>query len=458
LLTEAITNTDLAVRPSKIIAGLEPTETNLLLQAIGKALDKKIDSSLYINQLQSGQIINNEKSKKPKKTLDKNEKVKKSTKPVGGSEEKTRSTPRNNDKKVSNETPKSTNREKPKRVTKESKSKTGSNEGKPRNKEKTTKKGKTKEESPKEVTHPAQKSNENLEVSVPSVDAVNEVKETNKENTNAAVEISAVEVNSNRSLPDETVRTEDVAKTVIDSSVNEASADNEPKKRSTSASRPKSARPRSGDRKEKPVSEENKEPIHIQSRPKSSLRPPSVRPSSARPGAPRLRPDSAFPVKEVVPMGKINVIVESFDKDVDEEETVIIQSNPEVVDEQNENVADVPGDNKGHLVEQILEQINESDNKSSATKSEEWQKDGKNIFFFVAFVKWNYFQVFYGKESTSKETNNLRSLIQTLTKTANPLGKLLNYLHEDIDAMHAELELWTNTKRQLFDEIAKQKK
>jgi TRAF3-interacting protein 1 len=45
-----------------------------------------------------------------------------------------------------------------------------------------------------------------------------------------------------------------------------------------------------------------------------------------------------------------------------------------------------------------------------------------------------------------------------LTKTANPLGKLLNYLHEDIDAMHAELELWTNTKRQLFDEIAKQKK
>jgi TRAF3-interacting protein 1 len=369
------------VRPSKIIAGLEPTETNLLLQAIGKALDKKIDSSLYINQLQSGQIINNEKSKKPKKTLDKNEKVKKSTKPVAGSEEKTRSTPRNNDKKVSNETPKSTNREKPKRATKESKSKTGSNEGKPRNKEKTTKKGKTKEESPKEVTHPAQKSNENLEVSVPSVDAVNEVKETNKENTNAAVEISAVEVNSNRSLPDETVRTEDVAKTVIDSSVNEASADNEPKKRSTSASRPKSARPRSGDRKEKPVSEENKEPIHIQSRPKSSLRPPSVRPSSARPGAPRLRPDSAFPVKEVVPMGKINVIVESFDKDVDEEETVIIQSNPEVVDEQNENVADVPGDNKGHLVEQILEQINESDNKSSATKSKEWQKDGKNIFF-----------------------------------------------------------------------------
>lgn len=66
--------------------------------------------------------------------------------------------------------------------------------------------------------------------------------------------------------------------------------------------------------------------------------------------------------------------------------------------------------------------------------------------------------MFQGKDTTTKETNNLKSLIQTLTKTANPLGKLLNYLHEDIDAMHAELEMWTNTKRQLFDEISKQKK
>lgn len=61
-------------------------------------------------------------------------------------------------------------------------------------------------------------------------------------------------------------------------------------------------------------------------RPSSSLRPPSVRPSSARPGAPRLRPDSALPISEPVAMGNINVIVENFDSGLgDDEETVVIQ-------------------------------------------------------------------------------------------------------------------------------------
>lgn len=64
----------------------------------------------------------------------------------------------------------------------------------------------------------------------------------------------------------------------------------------------------------------------------------------------------------------------------------------------------------------------------------------------------------HNKDGAAKEINQLRSLIQTLTRTANPLGKLMNYLHEDIDAMHGELQMWTNIKNQLFNEIYKQKK
>lgn len=57
----------------------------------------------------------------------------------------------------------------------------------------------------------------------------------------------------------------------------------------------------------------------------STLRPPSVRPSSARPGAPRLRPDSAL-LPEPVAMGNIKVIVENFDSGLGEDEdTVVIQ-------------------------------------------------------------------------------------------------------------------------------------
>lgn len=45
---ELISGANLMVRASKIISGQEPTRTNELLQAIGKALDRKV---IYTSQL-----------------------------------------------------------------------------------------------------------------------------------------------------------------------------------------------------------------------------------------------------------------------------------------------------------------------------------------------------------------------------------------------------------------------
>lgn len=375
---ETITKNDLAVRPSKIIAGLEPTETNLLLQAIGKAIEKKLDSKEYIKQLQSGEIaIKNEKNKTSKpKTIKKTRNPEKLT-------PKSNNTPKNN--KIKSKEPK--NKEK-------------SSKKKDENKEETLEVPVVIEE-PKQILNETNVDNKIIKNTIEENGEENQIKEDNIENKK--------EHNS-----------EDTLETTSDFK------QEEPPKRIPSVSRPKSARPKS---------DEQKEPILT--RQQSALRPPSVRPSSARPGAPRLRPDSAFPLKEVIPMGKINVIVENFDKDVDDEETVIIQREPEIIEEPT--LINIPNDNKGHLVEQILEQIQESD----TIAEEELQKE---------------VLTYQGKDSTLKETNSLRSMIQSLTKTANPLGKLLNYLHEDIDAMHTELEMWSSTKKQLFDEITKQKK
>lgn len=331
------------------MAGLEPTETNILLQTIGKAIEKKLDSTEYVTQLHSGQIT--KKSKKPSEKNDKNKKTKTNvneTKAVT---------------KKATETPKSTDREKTKTkrtINKESKSKASSDDGKLKSKQK-EKKIKEKPEivqSPEKENTPSLPTINNLE---PVVEII-EKNELKSENISADI---------NRSQPDDNVNKPEVIQPSV---ITEPQNDNEGRK---SASRPKSARPRSGDLKEKPSQNSHQtETIQLQSRPKSSLRPPSVRPSSARPGAPRLRPDSALPIKEVVPMGKINVIIENCDKD-DEEETVIIESNPEGVEEQNDNITDVP-DNKGHLVEQILEQINESEvGKISQANDNDWHKDCK---------------------------------------------------------------------------------
>lgn len=101
-----------------------------------------------------------------------------------------------------------------------------------------------------------------------------------------------------------------------------------------------------------------------------------MRPSSARPGAPRLRPDSALPAQEMIAMGKINVIIENYsDKDADDEETVVIQNLSEI--ELENHILDLPAD-KGHLVEQILEQIHEDDvlEHTKPKTDIDWEQEG----------------------------------------------------------------------------------
>lgn len=110
------------------------------------------------------------------------------------------------------------------------------------------------------------------------------------------------------------------------------------------------------------------------------LRPPSVRPSSARPGAPRLRPDSALPLKEMITLGKINVIVENFDKGDEENETVVVEStvDVELSDVPTEINLNIPSD-KGQLVEQILEQITDSESGELKYTNDQ-EKEGKFKF------------------------------------------------------------------------------
>ena len=41
-----------------------------------------------------------------------------------------------------------------------------------------------------------------------------------------------------------------------------------------------------------------------------------------------------------------------------------------------------------------------------------------------------------------REIDKLRTSIQTLTRSANPLGKIMDYVQEDLDSMQKELEKW----------------
>lgn len=82
-------------------------------------------------------------------------------------------------------------------------------------------------------------------------------------------------------------------------------------------------------------------------------------------------------------MGNINVIVENVDN-MDDEETVVIQTTSEVAEE-NFNSVEVPKQNKGQLVEQILEQIQEEGEGPKKKVDIDWEQDGK-IKHFVNFL------------------------------------------------------------------------
>lgn len=81
-------------------------------------------------------------------------------------------------------------------------------------------------------------------------------------------------------------------------------------------------------------------------------------------------------------MGKINVIVENFDKiDDQEEETVIIENTPEEIDDTitKQKNFDIPQE-KGQLVEEILKQIGDEDVIENKISKNEWQIDGKKFY------------------------------------------------------------------------------
>ncbi|CAH0550770.1 unnamed protein product [Brassicogethes aeneus] len=427
---KSITKTDLNVRSSKIVAGLEPSETNLLLQTIGQAIDKKLDSREYVKSINDANL-STEKNK-VKRPSEKEEKVKKSSK----TDDDKKSTTKKVSKKPSVETPKSTDRiklntprekkivKKKEEISKEKSSKVKSSKTE----------SKIINEEPKIVTKESPRE-EKLETKESIVENTTIIKETPKEIKKDEQETKTVEENT------------EPKKNSHKNEENQNESHVFKRPGSSALVRPKSARPKSGDREKIIAVQKNVEtplnPIEISTpiqRPKSTLRPPSVRPSSARPGAPRLRPDSALPIQEHITMGNINVIVENVDVG-DEEDIVVIQTAPEIVEEPPVmSELKVPEENKGHLVEQILKQIEEEGDNRKKIEID-WEEDASR-----------------GKEATNKEITQLRSMIQNLTKTANPLGKLLNYLHEDIEAMVNELQMWSSTKKQLLKEIDKQKK
>ncbi|KAH8332470.1 hypothetical protein KR074_003800 [Drosophila pseudoananassae] len=193
-------------------------------------------------------------------------------------------------------------------------------------------------------------------------------------------------------------------------------------------------------KREIPISRENSKDSN--QRPRTSLRPPSARPASARPGAPRRRNvEIVLQPNDQVKMSGINVKLETFgDLDDDGENLVIIEdaNSHDIIEGKRQEEAPLEGqlDAQGRLVQQILETQKELVHQNPEIEPPQSSTT---------------------RQSSARQVNDLRDSIQTLTKAISPMGKLLDFVPEDVDAMQLELTMWRDTYTQASTELKKEK-
>ncbi|XP_055381263.1 TRAF3-interacting protein 1 [Condylostylus longicornis] len=190
-------------------------------------------------------------------------------------------------------------------------------------------------------------------------------------------------------------------------------------------------------------------------RPRTSLRPPSVRPPSARPGAPKRRDKNIEIVlqpNDQIKLAGIQLKVESFNDELDDdgENLVIIENeNASSTQEDSKKMMAVDEEVKldenlqqGHLVQQILETQKELIQNYDLKEAKDEELDVTTI---------------QKRQSSAKQMNSLRDIIQNLTRSINPLGKLMDFIPEDMDAMQLEMNMWRDLYSQTSAELKKEK-
>ncbi|XP_051880815.1 TRAF3-interacting protein 1 [Pristis pectinata] len=180
------------------------------------------------------------------------------------------------------------------------------------------------------------------------------------------------------------------------------------------------------------------------------------RPGSARPAPPRVkkqesadspseRPGSAKPVTNViVDKGKNAEEEEDDDEQFVVEETVSqLPDMPEMEPVAAMELHD--GEDHGGLVKKILETKKDFESSKSVTK----QKDQEKTIISETARKKE-------KELVTKEIERLRTSIQTLCRSALPLGKIMDYIQEDMDSMQNELSMWRKENKKHAESLLRE--
>ncbi|XP_009708929.1 PREDICTED: TRAF3-interacting protein 1, partial [Cariama cristata] len=176
------------------------------------------------------------------------------------------------------------------------------------------------------------------------------------------------------------------------------------------------------------------------------------RPGSARPAPPRIKRQESAEVllPERSGSGKTvsNVIRDQQISDDDDDEFVVeaalpLPAMPDM--EMEPEVEQIEDQKHGGLVKRILETKKdyEASQKSSTTTERE-----KPLVSEAARKK--------ERDLVAKEIEKFQVSIQTLCRSALTLGRIMDYIQEDMDAMKNELQMWRHENRQHAEALQKE--
>ncbi|CAO1431369.1 unnamed protein product [Diamesa serratosioi] len=499
-VVKTVTGRDLSVKTSKIVAGLEADKTNELLQAIGYAIENKLDSLDAVNLVNKNKPAPPTKQKESRATVPVKSELKEKVVPIKQKVLSNNKVPiKGEPKKVVPQRPtekKNATKEnsKPVKEKERSNSKTRTIEQKD-NKTKQLKKMPSKE---KEVfgenveklngdsfngsqdtqsslqTFQRQESEEKVEIE-PLIMNGNNVDHSNDDKK--PIEDSELIINGDANHHREPeqevhVKPQDELAAIIDEEAEMRRKEKQSKKFSAKhrqktvedVSQEKSSSENGESMQQKQNSREQVEKTdRFQSsykresvdRPRTSLRPPSARPASSRPAAPRRRDKNVEIVllpEETIKLGEVSVKMENFTKELEDDgENLVIIEDPMLASDnfinerlgmnnlENENV---DNDEAGHLVQQILETQKDF---SGVLGMVDGKAETKKTEIVRQQIDYEYDEgVTSQNQTTVKQIEHLKDLIQKLIRSVNPMGKLMDFIQEDVDSMQREYTKWND--------------
>jgi len=186
-----------------------------------------------------------------------------------------------------------------------------------------------------------------------------------------------------------------------------------------------------------------------------------VRPKSARRPPPKISSNEVKVEKprgaqEAAPSVAAGVILEGEGAQEEESTIEMVDNTGEAVDTRS-MLSDAAGQNHGRLVRNLLDAKEEMETKGEEKGgggADDTDADKGGGIILGKKAKAGAAGGGGGKLPSKTEVNSLRASIQTLCQSSNPLGRCLEYVQEDLEAMGKELETWRAQRHRRAGELA----